>query len=567
MGRIPKGVFMKKVFLILFALFITVAGLSANGNNEKAASESTGNLNKTGFPLVNEPVTLIATAVQHPWSRDWNEMPMFQEYEELSGVKVEFEMIPQSDMKEKTNLMLASADYPDIAFIPGLAGKISEAAADGVVLPLNDLIDEWAPNIQKMFQEQEGTEAACTYPDGNIYGFMAFGNTSHHLRTFSQNYINIKWLENLGLDMPVTLDEFYNVLKAFKEQDPNGNGIKDEIPMAWWTAANGDINQWIWNFGPWGVVDEIMIEDGVARWGFTDEGFKEGTKYFKKLYSEGLMDMESISQTQNQLKAKAQNGDTIMLGLAPSLAPQFLFTDIDKIFYYDNSLGTLRYMKDLVINEKQEISILPPLQGPKGDRLWRENVGGNMINKDRAVIFNVNQYPELTTRWMDAWFDGSEMGQTMLLGAKDVRWFVDEETGHYMNIDPPEGMNKNEHRAQHCPGTGGFNVGYYNRYGELTKPPYPEHLMLEMQTEEYLKYVPEESWAGALMIPTIEETDFLNHYEEEMMTYVWEMMAKFICTDTNVDAEWDGFLAQLDRMKADEILEIKQAQYNRFVGK
>lgn len=556
---------MKRWLSILLCLCVAAA-VWAGGEAEATATDSEPLVNESGFPIVTRPITLDAVAIQQTWSRDWNDMPLFQAYEEQTGIRVEFTMIPQADRREKVNIMLASGDYPDMSFTPGLNGRTSEMAADGVIVPLNDLIDEWAPQIQAMFEEQPIVKPVCTYPDGNIYSFMRYHNTSHHLRTASQWYINTEWLDTLGLEMPETTDEFYDVLMAFKTGDPNGNGEADEIPLAFWTRGNGEIWEWIRYFGPWGVVDNIMVQDGELRWGFTDPGFKEGLKYYQKLYADGLLDLESISQTMAQVKAKSVVDGVAKIGVSHALAPQFLYTDPEMIFKYEDSFGTLKTMDMLRINDEQIIKILPPLRGPAGHQLWHENVGGGMVAREVAYLYEVNEYPEATTRWMDTWYDGAEMGQSMLIGPIGVRWFIDEDTGHYQNIDPPEGMNKNEHRAQHAPGSGGFAVGYYDRYGKITKPPYPEHMMLEEQTEVYLQYVPEESWPPNFIIPTPEESDFINQYEEEMLGYVWETMARFIFTDADIDNEWPDFVSQLERMRSDEILEIRQEQYDRYLS-
>lgn len=556
---------MKRLTVILVLLCLAAA-LWASGQGEQDTTAGGEPLvNETGFPIVNRPITLNAVAIQQTWSRDWNEMPMFQAYEEQTGIKVEFTMIPQADTREKLNIMLASGDYPDISFTPGLNGRTSELAADGVLMPLNDLIDRWAPQIQAMFEEQPLVKPVCTYPDGNIYGFMRYSNVSHHQLTASQWYINTRWLETLGLDMPETTDEFYQVLTAFKERDPNGNGEADEIPLAFWVRGNGDIWEWIRYFGPWGVVDNIMIEDGTVRWGFTDPGFREGLKYYQMLYAEGLLDLESISQTMAQVKAKSIVDGVVRLGVSYALAPQFLYGDPHMTNRYNGAIPGLEPADVLSINENQIIDVMPPLRGPSGDQLWRENVGGALIARDIAYMFSVNEYPEATTRWMDTWYDGAEMGRTMMSGPRDITWDVDEDTGHYRVFDPPEGMNANEFRAQHCPGSGGYNVGYYNRYGEITKPPHPGHQMLEEQTEVYLEYVPEESWPGGYIIPTAEESDFLNQFAEEMLGYVWETMARFIFTDADIDNEWSAFVAQIERMRGNEILEIHQRQYDRYL--
>ena len=238
---------MRKVIVIVLAL-VSVAGLVfAGGGQGEAGAEggSAANVNRAGFPIVKEPITLTAAAVQHAWSRNWGEFDMFKEYEKLTGITIDWTMIPHADTVEKVNLMLASGDYRDMIFVPGLAGRAAEAAAEGLLLPLNGLIKEWAPSITKMFQEQPLMEQVGTMVDGNIYGFGRFHNTSTHLMTQRQWYIVEPWLENLGLEMPETPDELYALLQAFKERDANGNGDpNDEIPLSFWTAPNGSIAEW-----------------------------------------------------------------------------------------------------------------------------------------------------------------------------------------------------------------------------------------------------------------------------------------------------------------------------------
>ncbi len=548
---------------------LTVLPAFGTGTQEQggtAGGDSASIVNQSGFPIVKEAVKLQFTAIQHAWSRNWGDMPMFQNYQEKTGIEIEWNMIPQSDQQEKVNIILASADYPDAMFAPGLVGRVTDAAMEGAIVPLNDLIDQWAPNIRKLFVDHPLVEQVCTLPDGNIYGFMAYDNHSTHQLTNQQMYINEKWLDRLGLEMPTTIDEFYDVLKAFKEQDANGNGDpNDEMPLAFWTGAGGEISQWITLFGPWGVVDTQMIENGTVFWGFLDDGYREGLKYWRKLYRDGLLEMESISQTMNQMKAKSMNSDGVpVLGCSYALAPQFIWNNNDLVFLYIDNLSA-RSMDEVKLNPKREIWIVPPLAGPTGTRMWQHNPGGGNIRRDRAFIFNVNEYPEATTRWFDTFFE-NKWALKMHLGEEGINWVVGSD-GYYTEQTTPEGMNRNEFRAQSCPGSGGFGPYYYDRDTVPKKPIQSRHVMLEKQTNVYLDYIPEETFPNAFVYPTEEENDFLTQYEQEMMNYAWEMTAKFIFGDMDIDAQWPKFVEQCKSMKADEILKIRQAQYDRFLQK
>ncbi|MFS6554331.1 hypothetical protein VPJ68_02290, partial [Parabacteroides distasonis] len=103
---------------------------------------------------------------------------------------------------------------------------------NGILIPLNDLIAEHAPNIQALFKKYPALEAMCTSSDGNIYALAGWwGDINDYVPDYL--YIRQDWLDNLGLEMPHTIDELYDVLTAFKEQDANGNGDpSDEIPLA-----------------------------------------------------------------------------------------------------------------------------------------------------------------------------------------------------------------------------------------------------------------------------------------------------------------------------------------------
>lgn len=101
----------------------------------------------------------------------------------------------------------------------------------GVFLSLNDLIKKQGYYINQMFDENPEYKEVITAPDGNIYAIPEV-NECYHCSLSVKLWIYKPWLEKLDLKMPQTIEEFHQVLKAFKELDPNGNGKQDEIPLA-----------------------------------------------------------------------------------------------------------------------------------------------------------------------------------------------------------------------------------------------------------------------------------------------------------------------------------------------
>jgi len=270
------------------------------------------------------------------------------------------------------------------------------------------------------------------------------------------------------------------------------------------------------------------------------------------------MDLESLSQSQQQVQAKAMKDGVAVVGSYSSLAPFFVYDRKYSLYYYDsvkNAVGT--------INDKNQtlwIDVIPPLAGPGGKKAWRLNPFGGNFTRDRGYITVKNKYPEATMRWFDAWFDGKEQGYNMVEGQKGITWIVNAEGRAELKM--PAGTDRNEWRGLHVP----VIPGWYDK-ALLPKTINVNHQMLEAQTALYLKVVPKETWPGQFLYPTTEESEYIKRYEKELMTYVQEMMARFIVGDKDIDKEWDIYIKQCQTLKSAELEKIYQSQYNRYTGK
>ena len=165
---------------------------------------------------------------------DWETNEYVKWIEEVTNVDLSFELIPYDGRAEKLGLLLASGDYPDVFLSVGMTNQmISRYGVDEqMFLPLNDLIDQYGTFTKQIFEQYPGSENVITQLDGKIYSLPVV-NECYHATVPTKFWMNQTWLDNLGLKQPTTLDELYNVLVAFRDQDANGNGDpSDEIPLA-----------------------------------------------------------------------------------------------------------------------------------------------------------------------------------------------------------------------------------------------------------------------------------------------------------------------------------------------
>lgn len=170
----------------------------------------------------------IATVRWSDWGEDYHK-GFVEETEKEAGITIDWDTYINSEWGDKKSVLMAGGDLPD-AFWGSLALSDGDIAQNqSLFIPLEDLIEEHMPNLMAAFEAEPSLRALVTSPDGHIYSLPK--KLPLRPKTGNQLFINQKWLDNLGLEMPETHEEFYDVLKAFKDQDANGNGdSNDEIP-------------------------------------------------------------------------------------------------------------------------------------------------------------------------------------------------------------------------------------------------------------------------------------------------------------------------------------------------
>jgi putative aldouronate transport system substrate-binding protein len=517
---------------------------SQAGSQSAADAASIPNFNPTGYPIVPEKVTLRVLFSANPnMPADPNDLWVIQRAEEITNVHIDYVSVPTNGFTEKKNLMLATGDLPDIVESQIPSSDLTRYGTDGTFIPMQDLIKKYGVNFTSLYQEYPDLEGFITAPDGNIYGLVQI-NDGPWMPTNGMGVINASWLKALGLDMPTDIHEFQEVLRAFKTQDPNGNGAADEVPFSFESSNPTSTFRSSWGIGyilsSFGIAisgsDEAYatVVDGQVVCQGTMPEFKEAISYFHSLYSEGLMDIEGFTMDNTAYRAK-WNSDPGVVGY-----------------------GQLWDLKGTVANPdlNQHYTYMPLLKGPDGRKAVFYKVPYSGIARGYGVITKACQTPEVAMRWLDYFYE-TDTSMEHLEGPIGVR-LIEQPDGTLHLRQPPEGLSTTQDRWAHC--NAGVLAVPASVYRDRLKLPATDDKVNFMLSfiEEYKDPTP--------MLPvfyTTEESAEMSQLQTDIRNYIDRRFSTWVM-DGGVDQEWDAYLAEIDNVGLSKWLEIKQAAYDRF---
>lgn len=396
------------------------------------------------------------------------------------------------------------------------------------------------PNLKKVFDENPEYRALSTAPDGHIYSFPwieELGEGKESIHTVNDMaWINVEWLENLGLEMPETTEELMVVLEAFKTQDPNGNGEDDEIPFSFINDGGNEDLKFL--FAPYGIGDNddhlVVNDDGTVDFTADNDEYKEAIKYFNEMYEKGLIDKEAFEQDWNTYVAKGK----------------------------DHRYGVyFTWDKMNVSGDDEAYDVLPVLAGPTGEKhVTRTN--GMGFSRDRLVITSANENLELTAKWIDKMYDPLQSIQNNWgTYGDETQQNIFELDGEMLKHLPLEGASPGELR-QRTEASGPLAI-LDSYYGTYTTMPDDAKWRLDLMHEYYLPYVNNENNYPRVFMEK-DETDRLSKIEADMWDYIYRKRAEWI-TNGKIEEEWDDYLSELTRLGIEEWVQIKQDGYDRFI--
>lgn len=561
---------MRRMLLCVVALLL-VGGTAWSGAAQEKAATTDYTVSAPGeFPLVDRQITLTFLAPDRGTVEYEYEKNYWTRYaQDKTNVKIDLKLVPEGQEEmEKVRLLIAARDYPDVYFGIHAMTKdtLLEWGSQGVLLPLEDLIEKHAPNTKRIFAERPEAKGAVTAPDGHIYSLFQV-NDCFHCSMSKKMWINRKWLDSLGLDLPDTTQEFLRVLQIFKNNDPNGNGKQDEIPLigynnGWWSQP--------WQFLMHAFIDYgsgfRRVVNGTVRFAPITREWREGLRYIGRLYREGLLEQNSFTNSRDQVRALMAETPWIIGAVSAGYSGDFgAYGGHNK----ENGLDDV-------------YTTVPALEGPAGVRTTLYSPP--LPSVGAYVISASTEHPEVAMKYGDMFYDptseitlrswygppASEVtggswdwpksGQVGING-KPAVW-RSARGGDEKIANPTWAMNG---YPIYMPASWRLGVA---RQEDLSRfhPNNLELLLYEETRNNYEPYIPDEYWIDPWF--TKQQLDEMKIAGADLETIVNEHVARFVTGELNIDsdADWNAYLKLFERTGLERWLEISQEAYTSAYG-
>lgn len=442
---------------------------------------------------------------------------------EDANIKINFMDVLGADLGEKQNLLLGSGEYPDFFYKTWADGN--KYGEQGIFIPLEDLIRQYAPNLTALLDERDGWQY-ITASDGHVYGFPEIDAVTPGNPIY---WINKDWMANLGLKEPTSFDELYEVLKAFKEQDANGNGDpNDEIPMLCDTYCNPMMLMQYLDF-PYSAWEKLGVgEDGKLFYVPTSEQFKEFLTYVTKLYQEGLIYEHCYTTDHEQSPAIGQSGD-----IAGSFFDAGAFLTVGRD------------------NDEAYMALTP------WDNCLQVGTG---INANTMCITDKCENPEILVAWMDRFYT-EEGGILAWMGVEGVSWQYNDAGDWEWILGNGYGDDVSTVRASAA------------LQGAQTHPSVqPDIWMTGMSAD----VDPDEAYLnnerarmaehGIVPLPamtyTQEQSEEVSVIKTDTDSYYDQYVAQVVTGELSLEDSWDSYVETMNAMGAPRMLEIYQEVYD-----
>lgn len=515
-------------------------------------------------PIVakGKQVTLKVAVMSDAGVADWAENEFSLWYEEQTGVRVEFQVIPVEEAMTKVNAMIASGDIPDVFLhVDFTEAQLALYGQQGLIVPLNDLIEEYGVEVKRVFDQHPDAKVTVTSTDGRIYSLPNVNDCYHCNAWNNRVWIYQPWLDELGLSAPSTPDELEAVLEASKDRDPNGNGNADEVPFMGYNDAadNGSaldtyfMNAFLYNPGdPWLVVDNGKVDIVVNK-----AGWRDGLRYLNRLYGKGLVAKETFTQSMDQLIRTGTHKDTPVLGASKG-GTWFVFTTTDET----TEIG--RRWKDYVA--------LPPLRGPGGTQVASWDYY-QAVTPGHFVITKACKNPAVALMWGDGQYE-LETVLRAYYGPLDEnwRWAKPDETAINDKQALYSGLERADGKTEGL-GWNQFGISYRSndfRLAERVDPENPtfEKPLYEETARAYFPYKqPKERQLPPLYM-TEDQAALTSELATTLSNHVKQSLTKFTLgeLDPNNDADWQTYVDTVDQMGLAQYLEAYQQAYDEKYG-
>ncbi len=504
------------------------------------------------LPLVDEPITLtcfMETDVK--WSATRNsvsEVSAYQLIMDKTGVNIEFIHPAAGQTDEQFNLMIASNVLPDMIFYnwSKVAGGPAKYIDDGVIIALNEYLDQWAPNFLGYMEKYPDVRKQSVLDDGTYYCFpmLRIDEESGAGQWFkvAGNMIRQDWLDKLGLQMPTTKDELHDVLKAFREQDPNGNGEQDEIP--WATSKEYGLDSFA---GMFGILNDFYMDGDTVKYGPMQPAFRDYLETMRDWYAEGLIDPEYAMTDASMLTSKVTLNQ---VGVAYYLLAGGMGT-------WSNMMADTGF--DLQAMPWPKLNANSPAYATSSD--YNKVVTGPGVAITTACASDPKKL-EAAIKFRDYFYSEE--------GILDSNFGVEGESYTMIDGEPvfTDAVLANDKGLTTTQALSQFVLSASNDAMVKTAK-YFKQVTLALDNQKASQAV----WNRcdiSLLLPnvaqTAEESAFIAERMNEISTYTGEMMMKYILGQESLDS-FDTFVSNIEKLGIQDVIECKQAAYDRYMAR
>lgn len=503
----------------------------------------------SGVAAAEDRPTLTVLVGYDTYTEDFETNAFTKWVEDSMNVNLDFVVLPEVQGGDKLSVMIMSGDkLPDIINYELDVATTYRYAQQGAFIPLNEYYAREGTNISKALEIAPNILNEITCPDGNIYSVPMYIKEIHDEHRH-KIWINQNWLDALGLDRPTTTQEFYDVLKAFKEKDPNGNGIADEIPFVGSTSTQGTATITLMNsFIMEDNADHLIVTDGVLDVNYNKDAYRDGLLYIRSLIRDGLYDTVSFTQTDNDLRAMLSNEEICIVGA-------FSSSSITRI-----PVATCPWAKYYYG--------LNVLEGPDGVAL---SCFEPKVAKNYWFVTADCKNPELAFQIGDFMFDPTEEAFLRCrYGIPGVNWVEPKEGDKatysdygyapmFVQVENIWSVMQNSHWRKKAPlfavngPQGGVEDPVANWNGVRVAEVVANHV----------QHDPAPGTMAGLLIFTDEEFEAVNDIRATLKSYVSESLAGFVTDTMSIENDWDAYVAELETIGLSKALTIFQQAYDR----
>lgn len=521
---------MKKMLALIMAFALCLSLCACSGEEETAKE----NVDLSGGYPIETDVELtywmelpanVAVSVSN-----FGDTEFAKELEKRTGVKIKYLHPAVGKATEAFNLLVASGDLPDIVehyWKDAMPGGVNAAFQNEVIIPLNDLIENYSPNLKKYLSENPEVDRLVKTDEGQYYVYPALINDPR-LAITRGPVIRKDWLQELGLDVPETLEEWEEMLIAFRDKKGAEAPLtiqKNDAPML---------------YSLLGFTNGLYLEDGNVSHAIYDDNFKRGLETLNRWYEEGLLDKNYALNDTTALDSNMLNdrsGATFASG--------------------GQGMGKWLYAKEGTSFDLVAAPI-PEINGKTNEY----GLSYSPYNTYTcAAITTKCKYPELAAKYLD--YGYSEEGHLFYsFGTEGVSHEMIDGYPTYTDLimKNPEGLAVSQAMSLYTRGNGGGphiqDVRYIEQFYELDAQKNALEVWMKQAEPAKNKKLPPVDLS-------MEESNEIGSFYSDITKYCSEEVVSFVMGEKPF-SEYDDFVKTVEEMGIDRAIVIYQNAYERY---